>query len=895
MTEPDLSWATRVYRRMLRFLPSDFHDEYGEEMTLLFEDLLQGAPGVRRKSVFVLRSYVALWVVAAFEWWAALRPRTGRSLLRSHLGGDLRFALRSLGRAPSFAVTVVLLVGLGIGAVTTVFTVFDHALLRPLPYPDTDRLMFVGDGAIRRASEAHSGPVLRAMESLNTIDARAIAQSEDANLLGLGDPLRVSSAQISAEFFDAFGAQATHGRLLIAEDFTVPNAAVLSFGSWERLFGGDPAVVGSEIRLDGSVMTVVGILAGDFDPPRALVDGHVDVWIPMDWRAEELGRIDSESFEVVVRLAEGVSPAVAQAGFDRLADSFADLHPDRFVEDDGTTTPLPLVPLQEATVQRVRGGLTLLLGAVGVLLLVACLNVAHLFLARAVGRVHEMEIRRALGAGLGDLVRQMLAESLVLGALGGLLGLGLAVLGLDTLLALLPQDLPIRSDLGIDLRILCFASVLTVGTAVLFGLVPALRFARSGDLSGLRGARGASANRGATRIRNALVVGEVALSLMLVAQAGVLAKSLLGVVTNEPGLQPNQVWTIPLSSADGSFGGRIPEVMEPVLAALDAVPGVESATFGLTLPFEYTGGRRAGWNNDVHWTIGSDPQVVEDVRYHPISPSYFETLGVPLVAGEVWSRGDGQSADALLPIVINERLATRLFGRPQDAVGRIVGPGDDPRAQRRITGVAGNVRYFGLDQPVPFEMFMPAFTIPRGFERAHVAVRVAGRSGTTLQQDLRQAVWDAAPELPVPIVRSMREWIDASTTVRRFDSAIFSLFGITALLLAAAGLQGTLLFHVRQRRRELGIRMALGDTPGSVERRVIGDGLRLAALGSLTGLGLTLWNSRFLESRLHEVAALDPMPLAAATLSLLTCAALASWAPARRAGSVDPLEALRAE
>jgi len=801
---------------------------------------------------------------------------------------NVRYALRTLRRSPSFAFTTVVLIGLGVGAVTTIFTLVDHVLLRPLPYPSAERLFLVENGS-------HSGPTVREFQRMRSVESWGFVIQETANLVGEGDPLRIRKMEVSRDFFPLFGARPALGRLLVQDDFSALNVAVLSSGFWETAFGGDAAIVGRTIRVDGNPLTVVGVLSDDFVPPEAVSHGGraADIWIPLNWGREELDRPGYHVLEAVGRMAPGVTVEEVDGELAEVLDRLARTYPEQFVDDDGNVGySFPAASLQEITTRPVRAGLGLLLGAVGLLLLVACLNVAHLFLARGLGRVHEMAIRRALGAETSSLLQQLLVESLVLGVAGGLLGLLLASLGLRTFLTLNPDAIPRTGDVSLDVRILAFAAGISALTVLLFGLVPALRSVGEDVTNDLKGtSRYATTGRGAARMRSGLVVAEVALSLVLVAGAGLLLKSFLRVQGRDPGFRTAGLWTLPLTPTWIHSPEEYRTAMDEVEASLASVPGVEAATYSLTLPFEMTGRGRCCWMTN-QLTAGGEVHEGLRLLLQPVTETYFETLDLPLLSGRGWA-----SSEALIdpwPVVLSEVLAVEIFGSAEAAVGQSVAVGRDG-TEVQVVGVAADDRHFGLDQDPPLFVYLPMEELPFDIPMAHMAVRVRGDPPAGLARSLREAVWQAVPDMPVPTVRAMDEWVELSTAGRRFDSALFGSFGVLALILAAAGLYGTLLYAVGQQRREWGIRLALGAARGSVEWSVVRRGFTLAAVGTVLGLAGIWATGRFLESRLYNLEPTDPGTLVVAAAVLLGAAVAASWLPARRAGRTDPVETLKTE
>jgi putative ABC transport system permease protein len=887
--------AIRLYARALSLFPPGIRSTDGREMLLAFSDLWQEELGPIPRIRLLLRAFGRLPCVAALEWKDHFtrppvpgpRKKPWRWGVSAWIG-NLRYALRTLRKSPSFAVTTVLLLGLGVGSVTTIFTLVDHVLLRPLPYPEADRLFLVENGS-------HSGPMVREFQTMSSVESWGIARSETANLVGEGDPLRIRQTEVSRDFFSLFGARPAAGRLFVDDDFGAANVAVLDFGSWDRVFGRDPGVVGRSIRVDDGLYEVVGVLDEEFVPPEGIYYGgnRSDVWLPLDLSREVFERVGYHALEVVGRVAPEATLADVDAEMVRVGERLTQMYPEHFLDEDGTSwASTPPAALQEATTRPVRAGLELLLGAVGLLLLVACMNVAHLFLARGLGRVHEMAIRRALGAETASLVQQLLVESLVLGASGGLLGLGLAALGLGSFMALNPEAIPRTGDVSLDLRILAFTAAISVLTVLLFGLVPALRSVGKDLTNDLKGSsRSATSGRGASRMRSGLVVAEVAFSLVLVAGAGLLLKSFMRVQARDPGFRTAGVWTLPLTPSWISSPEEYVESMDRVEASLAAVPGVTRATYSLTLPFEMTGRGRCCWMTS---SLTADGREHEGLRLllQPATESYFETLGIPLVAGRAW--GASEARIDPWPVVLSEALAAQVFGSAEAAVGQAISVGEDG-TMVQVMGVAADTRHFGLDQDPPLFIYLPMENIPFDIPMAHMAVQIRGDPPANWAPTLREAVWRAVPDMPVPTIRSMDEWVERSTAGRRFDSVLFGAFGVLALVLAAAGLYGTLLYSVGQQRRELGIRLALGAGRGSVERRVVTRGISLAALGAMIGLAGAWGTGRFLESRLYDLEPTDPSTLAASVAVLLLAATLASWLPARRAGRTDPLDTLRVE
>jgi predicted permease len=878
-------WIVRLYGALARLLPPDLGEDRSAAVEV-FAELWGEARGSSRRMGLALRCLAGLAAVLWMEWMEYLggMKAPGRTLRRGGgMGwiGALRYASRTLAKVPSFTLSAVLLMAVGVGAVTTIFTVVDHVLLRPLPYPEADRLVFIENGS-------HSGPFFRELAESSTVELWAGGWSREVNVLRDGHPRLLTVGQVTREFLDLFGARAARGRLLSSEDFEAADVVVLDGRAWRTVWAGDPDIVGKTINVDGDPAMVVGVLDPAFEPPEALVGKRVDFWRPVRWGSEELGSHNYRVLSIAGRRMQGVPHDAVQQEMDRLVQSLAQVS-EEYRTREGALVSRPVTALAEVTVEDVRNGLGLLLGAVLLLLLVACANVAHLFLARGLGRTREMAVRRAMGAGTGTLTGQLLAESLVVALAGGLVGAGLAVIGLRTLLALNPALLPRQTSVAVDLRVLIFALALSALTALGFGLVPALRSIRGKLADELRaGGRTATGERGVTLLRNGLVAGEVALSLVLITTAGVLLRSFVAVRAQEPGFRIQDVWTLPLTLRGLETPQEYQLLLEEITGAVAAVPGVASVTHGLTMPMEMAGGSRCCWSSSQ---LSVDGVEVADlaVWLHPVESSYFSTLEISLLAGRAWAPGEARSEP--MPIVLNEPLARKLFGSAEAAVGRVLDTDSGPAT---VAGVAADTRHYGLEHAHGTALYLPTERLPFAIPKAHVAVRLVP-GASTAAGDLRQAVWSAAPTLSVPVVRSMEEWIQRSTASRRFESVLFATFAAVTLLLAAGGLYGTLLFVASERRREVGIRLALGASTGRIQVNLVRSGLGLTLLGVVVGIGISRVAGRALESQVWGVEPRDPATVAGAAALLMITALVASWVPARRAGRTDPVETLRAE
>lgn len=881
----------RLYRVATRLMPPDMRQDR-DDMVRAYTALLHDAPSFGARMRVVLRGFGALPAVLVLEWieFLGMRRAPGRPRYRSRGQGrggmgvwkSLRYALRTLRKTPAFALTSILLVAVGVGSVTAIFTLVDHVLLRPLPYPDAGRLVTLDRGAFQ-------GPYYRALQTMHTVQHWEAAQGGPVNLVGVGDPLRLQQARVSRGFFDLFGARVQRGRLLDAGDFRTADAVVLSAAAWHRIWGGDPSVVGRTLELSGASVTVVGILQDGFSPPEALVGNQVDIWRPLDWTSKALSDNTSYILNVAGRLAPHVTLQAAQAEADAVSARMASEHRN-YQNRDGTPELHAILPLSYATVHKVSAPLGLLMGAVGLLLLVACANVAHLFLARGLGRTREMAVRRALGAGTGSLIAQLLVESLVVGVLGGVAGTGLAWVGIRAFPAVNPQTLPRQASVAVDHGVLMFAITVSILTSLVFGLVPALRAVRGDPVDELRGSgRTATSGRGTSWVRSAFVTGELAVSLVLLAGAGLLLRSFLAVSAVDPGFSVSGVWTIPLNLRNPGTPERYRQVMDGILREVHKVPGVRSAAYALAAPLQWAGGARCCMMDAIK-IPGREASRSLSPFIHPVTEDYFTTLGERIVAGRVWTRPEAV-ADPV-PVVVNGTLARTLAGSAGKAVGATF---DVDGVGMVVTGVSRDDKHFGLDQVTGPALYMPMERVPFAPGMATVIVKIDPSTAASAPHALRKAVWAAEPDVPVPTVRSLRSSLDHSIAGRRFVSVISGIFATMALLLAAGGLYGMLLYTAGQRRREMGIRLALGASRARVEATMLRSGLVLGLVGIALGLAGAWVTNRLLRSSVWGVGSGDPVALGGAALVLLLVAGLASWLPARRAGRVDPVRSLNAE
>ncbi|HSA55356.1 MAG TPA: ADOP family duplicated permease [Gemmatimonadaceae bacterium] len=882
----------RAYRALIALLPRSVRLHDGDEMLRTLEEQLAHAPN--RRAV-AWRAFLRFPKVLALEWRDVLVsggiPAPLPVSRGSHMDAVTRMLKqsgRSLVRTPVFSLSVVLLLGVGVGSVTAIFTVVDHVLLRGLPYPAAERLVGIGDGV-------HSMPAMRDFEAMQSIETWAGAATDEANLTGAGDPLRVRQAIVTDGFFPMFGARAAIGRLLQPADSRGAATAVLSYGMWVRVFGGDTSVVGRTIRINDAPMTVVGVVDGRFALPEALVGTSVDVWSPPDPSEDYMTNRDYWMFRVAGRLREAATIEQARQEAKGVASARAREFPTKYTNSRGIIE-LPVRTFDEMTTGGVERPLKVFLGAVTLLLLVAGANVTHLILARGVARVREMALRRALGARTRSLIAQLLVESGLLGVTGGLVGVAIAYVGVRAFLILAPAGLPRAATIGVDARVLLFAAGVGLITAIVFGLVPALPLARGSGGPLRESGRSVTSGRSAQRLRNALVVGEVALSLVLVVQAGWLLRSFIRMQHEELGFRTTGIVTMPMSIPVARRAGAGSDAPDPAVwyQRVDAVreslartPGVQGVTFGLTMPLEWVGGVQCCWSTRPDFPGRDSPE--RPSATHHVTEDFFAIFAIRMLAGEAWSHSATMESPA--PAVVSAQLARQVFG---DAAAAVGGAFTLDQKQYRIVGVAADTRHYGADQPYGTAIYIPMNTIPLVPANVTIAVRT-DRTDDALAADLRAAVWQVEPSVPVPTIRSIAEAARRDTAHRQFDAMLFGTFSVIALLLVAGGLAGTLLYMVSQQRRSLGIRLALGATPRALERSVLTSGIALAAAGVLLGALGAWFSGKLIEARLFGAEARDMQTLAIAVSVLMVVALAASWIPARRAALTNPMESLRSD
>jgi putative ABC transport system permease protein len=783
-----------------------------------------------------------------------------------------------LRKNPGFTLVAVLTLALGIGANTAIFSVLDAVVLKPLPFDHAERLLW-GWGKFTLGDHAAvAAPDFAEYRDRNrTFEQLAAIQVIDgqANLTGGAQPEQVRTGLVSGNFFDALGVRPMLGRLFTQadENVTQPQVVILGHGYWQQKFGGDRNVIGRTLSIGGDDVSIAGVLGADIP----LMSG-AQVWIPAPMLNPGMAKRTGGHFLWLVgKLKPGIDFKQAQSDLDSISRDLSQRYP-----ATNTDWSVRLEPLRDVKVGPVRSALWILLGAVGLVLLIACSNVANLLLARGAARQREVAIRTALGATRGRVIRQLLTESLLLAALGGAAALLLASWGVDALRTMGPAQVPRLNEVQIDGTVLAFAGFVWLLTGVLFGLVPALQSTLRPDLqNSLKHGSRSSGSRN-QQLGGVLVVSEVAFSLVLLVSAGLLIKSFWRMTHVNPGFRADHLVTTQLEFSSKTYDDDKRKVLfyQQLLERVAALPGVESA--GATSEFPLN-----NQPNDRSFEVQGrtyPPNQKDDAQYRRIAGDYFRAMGIPLLRGRRFGTQDSSHV-----VVVNEPFVRKFF--PQgDPLGQYLIIHNEPVLE--IVGVVGGVRHYSLQNPPLPEMYVPYSHDPGS--SMNLAVR-ATVDPAHLASALRSAVAAVDANEPISAVRTMDELISMSLAQPLFSTLLLGLFAVIAMVLAAVGLYGVISYAVSQRTREIGIRMALGAEPRSVLRLVMGQGFRMTALGLAIGLAGAFMLTRLLASLLFEVTPYDAASFAGVSLLLAAVALLACWIPARRAARVDPLVSLRDE
>ncbi|HEV3218844.1 MAG TPA: ABC transporter permease [Candidatus Acidoferrales bacterium] len=807
---------------------------------------------------------------------------------------DVRFALRMLRKNPSFTAIAILTLALGIGANTAIFSVVYAVLLRPLPYPDSGQLVSVFDaklseGIPRNGFSYNNFKALREQNSVfSELDG---VQNHDLTLTGRGEPTTVHTAVVTPGMLSLFLENPIAGRTFRPEDGVqgAPAVVVLSENLWRSQFDAGPNIIGTAVDLDKRPFTVIGVMPASFQPP--LTGGVEQIWIPVQQDpvfSAFMKGTGGHWLRLVGRLKPGVSLAQAQAEMDAMSARFAHESP---AENTGWT--FHIMPLQQATVREVRPALLVMLGAVGLVLLVACANIANLLLARATSRVREIALRIAIGAGRARIIRQLLTEAAVLGLFGGLAGIALAYWGVHALLTLVPENLPQVNAIHVDGAVLGFALLLSILAGIIFGLAPAFFAADSNLRANLQESGGRSGEGGRRRrARSILAIAEISLAMVLLVAAGLLVRSFVMLTSVNPGFQPQHILTAQISLPQFQYSK--PEqwiaFSDDFLARVQAEPGLHDSAIALPLPLAY------GFVNLAFNIVGSPLKTAGSSRtadYVSATPDYFGVMGIPLLRGRVFDQHDKMSSPNV--VVISEALA-RVYFPNQDPLGKQLFffgfPPGAPASNREIVGVVGDVRDDSLGKDPGPMVYLPYDQAPLW---GAIIVSKTTLSIGEFAAAMRRDAGAIDKDLPVTDVFALPDAVSKSVAQPRFRTLLLGLFGAMALVLAAAGIFGVISYSVSSRTHEIGIRVALGAQRKTILWMVLRETLLLAAVGLAVGVPCALAASRLLGHMLFGVSAYDPATLAAVAFVLAAVAVFAGYVPARRAMRVDPIVALRHE
>ena len=816
---------------------------------------------------------------------------------------DLRYAVRTARRNIGFTAIALAALALGIGANTAIFTVVDAVLLQPLPYPQPDRIMKLGRQFRTGVGYSNSIPKYMAWRQNDAFDAMALYDfGALAMNVGSSDPPQtVKGLRVSADYFKVFGVSTVAGRTFSQQE-DLPNGpavTVISYNVWQTRFGGSNEVVGRPLLLNGVSYTVVGILSKGFQP-----DPEADVWTPL--QADPNSTNHGHYLNVAGRLKPGVTVASAQAQMKVVGERFRKANPKWMDAEESVA----VVSMRDATTGEVKTALLVLFGAVALVLLIACANVANLLLARAAGRQRELAIRSAMGADRRRVVRQLLTESVLLAGCGGLLGLALGVAGVRGLLLLVPGNIPRVTDASgaaivvpsVDWRVMLFTIVVSLLTGLLFGLLPALHTSKPDLVSTLKEASGRSGTGVRhTRIRSGLVVAEMALALVLLVGAALLIRSFVGLRSVDPGLDPHNVFTFQTSLAGSAYSttASVSNFTTQVVQRIETLPGVEAAASTIVLPVE------AGV--DLPFTIiGKPPASGEyngDEQWRSVSPHYFRVFKIPLLRGRPFSETETGASSRV--VIINDAMAKKYWPK-EDALGQmiVIGKGLGPQFEeppRQVVGIVGNVRENGLGNADVGVMYVPQSQMTEGLTAlANSVIPLSWCVRTTSDPSsfrvaIERELHGVDGLMPISRERLMTEVLSGASARQNFNMVLLTIFAGVALMLAAIGIYGLMSYSVDQRTQEIGIRMALGADAGRMLRVVLREGMTLGVLGVVLGLLLAYGLTRLLASLLFGVKASDPFTFGAVAGILTMVALVATYIPARRVTAIDPANALRYE
>jgi macrolide transport system ATP-binding/permease protein len=892
---PGADRARALYRRLLSLYPATFRARYGDDLLQAFDDRrteprFRGTLGGARLILFLLRDFMTSVPLAHDR-----RPGRGVGLIMTDLWQDLRFSTRMLVKNPMFTLAAIATLALGIGLNAATFSAVQGILLRPLEGTERpERLVQMyrqwpgiefGSNSIPHYQDVRD----RTREVFESVAGWIF---QPMAIAGDGTSERTIGMLVSANFFQTYGVQPLLGRAFVPgvedRDPGAHPVAVLGHGYWQTRFGADPSVVGRTISINGHPYEIVGVAPEDFRGPISFAAPPIYVPLMMQRRIDAsrdlIASRGSNSMNVVGRLRDGQTLAQGQAILDAILMQLRDEYPESYDDQLGTR----LVPQNEAGIHPSFGSAqmgmgTVMMVVVALLLLIACVNVANLFLARARDRRHEMGVRLSLGAGRPRIVRQLLTESLLFSALAGLAGLGLAALGTQMLGGFRPPiDGPWDMRIDMDSTVLLFTAVVSLGAGLVFGMAPALHAASPDTASAIKGE--SDRGRGRSRASSALVVIQISLSLLLLVTSGLFLRSLQSATDIDPGFEePRSLATMAadpgLQGYDEATGRQF---WDRMLEDVSSIPAVGSASLAWSLPLGLNSSDRG--IEIPGYEFGPDER--SSIAYTYVSEGYFETMGIDVVDGRVFTRSD--DADAAPAIVVNRRFAER-FWPGESAVGRLVGTAGE---QREVVGVVETGKYGSLGEEAQDFMYLPYREL---YQSAMIVVARTAGDPQPVMERIRALVRELDPDLPVYDVRTMEDHMGIALLPARLGGSVLGLFGLLGLTLAAVGIYGVMAYSVSQRKRELGIRVAMGADRPTVIKLVLGEGMKLALLGTVIGVAGALGAARLVQGLLYNVSPLDPIAFTGVPLMLVAVAALAVYLPARRAAAVDPMKALKTD
>ena len=818
---------------------------------------------------------------------------------------QLQYTFRKLLRAPLFTTVALLTLAVGIGSNAAIFSVVNGVLLKPLPFEDPEQLVGIWHTAPGLGfDEVNQSPALHFTYVDEGTAFESVGMWDDAtvSVTGLAEPEQVAAMYVTHQTLPLLRIRPTIGRTFTLEDDSPesPESVVLSHGYWARRFGEDRDVLGRTMVINGRSMEIIGVLPEDL----RFLTSDPEVYLPFQWDRSEV-LFGNFSYQALARLAPGASVGQANADLERMIPMAVELFPGGLnmgMLEEARFGPL-VRPLKQDVVGDVGNVLWVLLGTVAIILLIACANVANLFIVRAEGRQREMAVRTALGAERAQIVGQLLTESVLLGVAGGLAGLALAYGGLKLLVAMGPESLPRLSEIGVDPLVLAFTAAISVLASVLFGLFPALRFGSANLVASLKeGGRGGSAGKEQHFARNSLVVAQMALALILLAGSGLMIRSFQALRSVDPGFDaPEEVLTfrVTVPTAEIEEHTQVAQAHQEMLRRIQAIPGVTSASFASSVTMD-------GWDSNDAVEVEEFPvegdQIPPIRRFKWVGEGYFETMGNPVIAGRTLTFGDAQ--DQLEVAVITADFASEYWGSPGEAVGKRIRQfggdlGNGP--WREIVGVVGREHDDGMSEdPVPTVYWPQLVSDFYGDDimtqrSMAFAIRTSTGNPMGLLAEAREAVWSVNPNLPVARVRTLDEYVDRSMARTSFTLIMLGIAAAVALFLGSVGMYGVISYVVSQRTREIGVRMAMGAEQADVSRMVLKQALMLASAGVVIGLAAAMGLTRLMSSLLFGVSPMDPVTFASVAVGLSAVALVASYVPARRAAKVDPVVALRFE